>query len=284
MKCVWVLLLAGSLIARDPVRARKAMVVAQEPIATDVGVEILKKGGNAYDAAVAVAFALAVTYPSAGNIGGGGFALVRTAAGETNFVDFREKAPAKASRDMYLDAAGKPTRDSVIGWRASGVPGTVRGLELLHKKYGRLKWRDVVRPSVRLARSGFVVSYPIARSLRGAERTLGQFAESRRIYQNSGKYYEAGDRLKLPELARTLARIEKRGAAGFYEGETARVLTAEIAKNGGLITEEDLRAYQAVERKTLNGQYRGYDVIAAPPAFSGGIVTLPVIGMQEKVD
>ncbi len=184
----FILLLATSLIARDPVRARKVMVVAQEPIATDVGVEILKKGGNAYDAAIAVSFALAVTYPTAGNIGGGGFALVRTAAGDNNFIDFREKAPGKASRDMYLDAQGKPTRDSVVGGRASGVPGTVRGLALLHKKYGKLKWSQLLAPAVRLARNGFEVSYPLARgfSSNSAQRLLGQLPASKRLYLNNG--------------------------------------------------------------------------------------------------
>lgn len=279
-----VLILAGCLIARDPVRARKAMVVTQEPIATDVGVEILKKGGNAYDAAVAVGFALAVTYPSAGNIGGGGFALLRTATGDTNFIDFREKAPGKATRDMYLDADGKPTRDSIIGWRASGVPGTVRGLALLHKKYGKLKWKDVVMPSVKLARNGFTLSYSIARGLRGAQRTLGQFPESKRIYQNNGAYYEAGQTLRLPELARTLERIAKRGPDEFYQGETAKRFAAAMASNGGLITEEDLRAYQPAERKPLLGKYRGHDIIAAPPPSSGGVGMLQMMAMLDRLD
>lgn len=282
----FILLLATSLIARDPVRARKVMVVAQEPIATDVGVEILKKGGNAYDAAIAVSFALAVTYPTAGNIGGGGFALVRTAAGDNNFIDFREKAPGKASRDMYLDAQGKPTRDSVVGWRAAGVPGTVRGLALLHKKYGKLKWSQLLAPAVRLARNGFEVSYPLARGLssNSAQRLLGQFPESKRLYLNNGNFHEAGSRLRLPELARTLDRIARRGPDEFYTGLTAKVLAEEMAKNGGLITEDDLRNYQAVERKPLLGKYRGHDIIAAPPPSSGGIGMLQMMAMLEKLD
>ena len=278
------LLLALGLAAHEPVRARKAMVVAQEPIATDVGVEILKRGGNAYDAAVAVAFALAVTYPTAGNIGGGGFALIRTASGDTNFIDFREKAPASATRDMYLDKDGKPTRDSIVGWRASGVPGTVRGLELLHKKYGKLRWSELVRPSVRLARNGYELSYAAARGLKSGERLLGQFPESKCIYLNNGSFYEAGQRLRLPALARTLDRIAKRGPNEFYQGTTARLLATEMAKNGGLVTLADLNAYQAAERKPLLGKYHGHDIIAAPPPSSGGVGMLQMMGMLDRLD
>ncbi len=286
MRFLVFLLVGLNLAGRDPVRARKVMVVAQEPIATDVGVEILRRGGNAYDAAVAVGFALTVTHPTAGNIGGGGFALVRTAQGGLNFIDFREKAPASATRDMYLDAQGNPTRDSVVGWRASGVPGTVRGLALLHQKYGKLKWRDLVQPSVRLARQGFPVSYALARSLRGqnTSRLLGQFAESKRLYLKGGAYWEAGETLRLPELARTLERIAKQGPDEFYTGFTARKLAAEMAANGGLITEQDLRDYRAVEREPLAGQYRGHEVITAPPPSSGGIGMLQMMAMLEKLD
>jgi gamma-glutamyltranspeptidase/glutathione hydrolase len=283
MKPTLILILAATLLARDPVRARKAMVVAQEPIATDVGVEILKRGGNAYDAAVAVALALAVTYPSAGNLGGGGFALLRTAQGDVNFIDFREKAPAKATRDMYLDAKGNPTRDSITGWRASGVPGTLRGLELLHKKYGKLKWADLVKPAEMLAKRGFTLSYSIARGLEQA-RNLGQFPESKRLYQNNGSPLEAGQILKLPELGRTLERLRKQGAKEFYEGLTARTLAAEMAKNNGLITLEDLKAYQAVERRPLLGKYKGHDIIAAPPPSSGGIGMLQMMAMLERLN
>ncbi len=282
MKTIWLIALVAVLNAREPVRAKKAMVVAQEPLATDVGVAVLQRGGNAYDAAVAVAFALAVTHPTAGNIGGGGFALVRSAAGETNLIDFREKAPAKSTRDMYLDAAGQPTRDSIVGWRASGVPGTVRGLELLHKKYGRLKWKDVVAPSVKLAKNGFVVSYALDRSLRGS-RNLPQFADSKRIYQKAGAFWEAGETIRQPELAKTLSRIQKKGPNEFYEGETARRLAEAMAANGGLITRDDLKSYQAVERKPLTGSYKGYELIVAPPPSSGGLGLLQMMGMLEKL-
>ena len=186
--------------AAQPVRARQAMVVSREGHATDAGVAALKAGGNAVDAAVAVGFALAVTHPSAGNLGGGGFMLIRFADGRTTFVDFRERAPGKASRDMYLDKDGNPTRDSVLGWRASGVPGTARGLELAHKKYGSKTWRELLEPAVGLARNGFPVSYGLSQGLRGVQ-SLKSFPESKRIFLKGGSYYEAGEVFKQPELA-----------------------------------------------------------------------------------
>src|SRR5690349_14485726 len=179
------LLLACSLFARQPVHSKNAMVVAQEPLATDVGVSVLKAGGNAVDAAVAVGFALAVTHPTAGNIGGGGFMLVRMADGRTTFIDFREKAPAGASRNMYLDAEGKVTKvtkDSLVGWRASGVPGSVRGFELAHKKFGHKAWADLVQPAVALASQGFPVSYSQSESLDRETKLLSQFPDSKRIF------------------------------------------------------------------------------------------------------
>jgi gamma-glutamyltranspeptidase/glutathione hydrolase len=273
--------LTPAVLARQPVRARQAMVVAQEPLAADVGVAALQGGGNAVDAAVAVALALAVTHPAAGNLGGGGFLLARFADGRATFIDFRERAPERAGRDMYLDAAGKLTRDSVVGWRAAGVPGTVRGLEYAHRQYGRRPWASLVAPAVKLAGDGFPVSYALARSLRSA-KVLAQFPESRRIFQNDGKYYEAGDRLAQPDLARTLERIARDGARDFYLGETARRLAAEMKANGGLITLEDLANYAVVERKVLEGQYRGYRILTAPPPSSGGIGILQMMGVLEK--
>src|SRR5437660_8423732 len=178
------LLVAVSLLARQPIHSHNAMVVAQEPLAADVGLAVLKSGGNAIDAAVAVGFALAVTHPSAGNIGGGGFMLVRLADGRTTFIDFREKAPAKSSRDMYLDEKGKVTKDSLVGWRASGVPGSVRGFELAHKKWGHKPWADLLEPAVRLAQDGYPVSYSLWQSFQGesTKSKLGQFPESKRIF------------------------------------------------------------------------------------------------------
>ncbi|MBL8240388.1 MAG: gamma-glutamyltransferase [Bryobacterales bacterium] len=264
----------------QPVRARKAMVVSREANATDAGVAVLKAGGNAIDAAAAVGLALAVTHPSAGNLGGGGFMLIRFADGRTTFIDFRERAPLQATRDMYLDKDGTPTRDSVLGWRAAGVPGTPRGLEYAQRKYGKAKWADVVAPSVRLARSGFTVSYGLANGLKNA-KNLAQFPESKRIYQKGGTFHEAGDRLVQPELAAVLERMQKFGARDFYEGETARIFAAEMAKNGGLITLDDLKQYQAAERKPLEGQFRGYTVITAPPPSSGGIGILQMLAVLE---
>jgi gamma-glutamyltranspeptidase/glutathione hydrolase len=268
------------LLAHNPVREPKAMVVAQEPLATDAGVAVLSSGGNAVDVAVAVALALAVTHPTAGNLGGGGFLLLRKANGETAFFDFRERAPAKAARDMYLGPDGKPTRDSVVGWRAAGVPGTVHGLETAHRKHGSKPWAELVTPAIRLAR-GFQVSYALSRSLRSSAKLLAQFPESKRIFLRNGKFFEQGETLVQPELANVLERVARHGAKDFYEGETARKLAAAMAANGGLITLDDLRNYRTAERKPLTGAYRGYQVITAPPPSSGGVGLLQMMGMLE---
>ncbi|MFN7995220.1 MAG: gamma-glutamyltransferase [Bryobacteraceae bacterium] len=270
--CVW---------AAQPVRARHAMVVTVEKHATDAGLAVLQAGGNAVDAAVAAGFALAVTHPSAGNIGGGGFMLVRFADGRTTFLDFRERAPEKASRDMYLDASGKPTNESQVGYRAAGVPGSVRGFEYASKKYGRKPWADVVAPAVKLAGEGFPLSYGTAKSLSGSTGLLGQFPESKRIFLRGGKPYEPGETLVQPDLARTLERIRQQGARDFYEGETARLLAADMERHGGLITAADLKNYTVVERKPLTGSYRGYEIMTAPPPSSGGPGILQMLGVLE---
>jgi gamma-glutamyltranspeptidase / glutathione hydrolase len=277
----WLILLLPSLVcARQPVRARHAMVVTVEPHATDIGVEVLKSGGNAIDAAVAVGFALAVTHPSAGNIGGGGFMLARFADGRTTFLDFRERAPGAATRDMYLDSAGKPTEDSIAGYRASGVPGTVKGLEFAHRKYGKKAWEDLLAPAVNLAAKGYPVTFRQAGSLRGS-KLLDRFADSKRIFLRDGRYYEPDDVLIQPELAQTLERIRREGAKDFYEGETARLLAADMRAHGGLITLDDLKSYTVVEQKPLSGAYRGYDILTAPPPSSGGIGVLQMLGVLE---
>ncbi len=267
------------LFGSHPVRARKAMVVAQEPNATDVGVAVLRAGGNAVDAAVAVGFALAVTHPTAGNLGGGGFLLLRKANGETTFLDFRERAPGKATRDMYLDGTGKMTRDSLEGWRAAGVPGTVDGLALAHRKYGSKPWAELLAPAIKLAR-GFPVTYSVAQSLKNS-RLLAAFPESRRVFQRDGRFYEPDELLVQPELGKTLERIARFGAKDFYQGEIARRFAAEMAANGGVITLEDLKNYRTAERKPLTGAYRGYDIITAPPPSSGGLGILQMMGMLE---
>jgi gamma-glutamyltranspeptidase/glutathione hydrolase len=276
------LLCAGWQIsaAVQPVHARHAMVVTREPHATDVGVAVLQAGGNAVDAAVAVGFALAVTHPSAGNIGGGGFMLIRLADGRATFLDFRERAPAKASHDMYRGPDGKPTEDSLVGYLASGVPGTVRGLEYASRKYGKRPWAEVVAPAVELAAKGYPVSWGLAQLLE-SNRKLARFAESKRIFLRDGRYYEPGETLVQPELARTLARIAREGAKDFYEGETARMLAADMAAHGGIITLDDLKNYTVVEDKPLTGSYRGYDILTAPPPSSGGVGILQMLGVLE---
>ncbi len=278
------LLLAAAAVplwAAQPVRARHGMVVTRERHATEVGRKVLESGGNAVDAAVAIGFALAVTHPSAGNIGGGGFMLVRLADGRTTFIDFRERAPLAASRNMYLDASGKATQDSTIGYRAAGVPGTVRGLEYASQKFGKKPWGELVRPAADLAAKGFPLSYGQAQSLRSSARGLSRFPESNRIFLRDGKHYEPGETFAQPELGRTLERIARIGAADFYEGETARLLAQDMKEHGGLITLEDLKQYKAIERRPMTGAYRGYTILTAPPPSSGGVGILQMLGVLE---
>jgi len=271
------LLLPVSLLAHQPEHSRHAMVVTQEPLAADVGVRVLRAGGNAIDAAVAIGFALAVTYPYAGNLGGGGFMLARFADGRTTFIDFREKAPLKATRDMYLDSKGNVTEDSLVGWRAAGVPGTVRGLELAHKKYGRKPWAELLNPAIELATEGYSVSYSMDSSLGSHASLLARFPDSKRIFLNA----HFGDKLVQPELAATLKRIRDRGASDFYGGETAQKLAAAMAAHGGLITLADLEKYQAEESRPLHGNYHGYEIVSAPPPSAGGVGLLQMLGMLE---
>ncbi|MGA8026413.1 MAG: gamma-glutamyltransferase [Bryobacteraceae bacterium] len=272
------LLSLASLRAKEPVQAKHGMVVAQEPIAADVGLAVLKSGGNAVDAAVAVGFALAVTHPVAGNIGGGGFMLVRLADGKTAFLDFRECAPGKASRDMYIGPDRKPTHDSIFGWRSSGVPGSVAGFAIAHEKFGSKAWPELLAPAIKLARDGLAVSEPVAASLRGTH-SLQLDPESKRIFLRDGNPYQPGDTFKQPELASTLERIAKGGAKGFYQGETARQLAAAMAAHGGLITAEDLKSYKVIERNPLEGDYHGFHIITSPPPSAGGVGLLQMMGM-----
>jgi gamma-glutamyltranspeptidase/glutathione hydrolase len=266
---------------KEPVRAQHAMVVAQEPIAADVGLAVLKQGGNAIDAAVAVGFALAVTYPFAGNLGGGGFMLIRMADGTKAFFDFRECAPQKATRDMYLDKEGNPTRDSIFGWRSAGVPGSVAGFALAHKKFGSAPWTELLQPAGKLAREGFTVSQSLAESLSSPQSPLLKDPESTRIFLRSGNPYKAGEILRQPQLADTLQRISKSGARGFYEGETAQRLAAAMAAHGGLITEADLKGYKVMERTPLEGDYKQFHIITAPPPSAGGVGLLQMLGMLQ---
>lgn len=274
----------GGLGARagefTPAYARHAMVVTAEPQAAAVGVEVLRRGGNAIDAAVAVGFALAVTEPNAGNLGGGGFMLLRFADGRSTFLDFRERAPAAASRNMYLDQDGKATDESRVGYRAVGVPGTVRGFELALRKYGTKTWGSLIAPAERLAREGFPITWDLAASLRASER-LARFPESRRIFRSNGRPLEFGAPLRQTDLADTLRRVAANGADEFYRGRTAKLIAADMETNGGLISLDDLAAYQPVERKPLRGEYAGFEIVSAPPPSSGGAGVIQMLNMLE---
>ena len=257
------------------------MVVSANEIASEVGLQILKKGGNAVDAAVAVQFALAVVYPNAGNIGGGGFMVYRAANGETNTLDFREKASANAGRDMYLDADGNPIIDkSLYGQLAAGVPGSVAGMEEAHQKYGKLKWADLVAPSVRLAAQGFKLSARQARELNGLKTRLKQLNPLGTAFLKDAQW-AAGDVLVQSELANTLTMIAAQGRNGFYEGAVADSIVAEMKRGGGIITKQDLANYKAIWRKPVTGTYRGYEVVTMPPPSSGGIALIQLLKSVE---
>ncbi len=257
------------------------MVVAQEALAADAGRDILESGGNAVDAAVAVGFALAVTHPVAGNLGGGGFMLIRLADGTTHFLDFRECAPGGATRDMYIGADGNATKDSIYGWKSAGVPGSVAGFELAHKKYGSKPWGQLLSPAVKLASNGFAVTESFAASLEKSRDALGGDAESKRIFLRDGALYKAGQNLKQPQLAATLERIAQNGAKDFYTGDTARQLAAAMAAHGGLVTLDDLKNYKVVERTPLEGNYKTFHIITAPPPSAGGVGLLQMMGLLE---
>jgi gamma-glutamyltranspeptidase/glutathione hydrolase len=279
---VWLVsfLSAGLVWGAQPYRARHAMVVSGESTASEIGARVLQAGGNAIDAAVAVGFALGVTHSGMTGLGGGGYILVRLNDGRTDFFDFRERAPGKASRNMFLRADGRLSEDSVIGWRAAAVPGNVRGYELAHQKFGTRPWVDLLQPAIQLAAKGHPISYMRAQALRAAEN-LSKDPESRRIFQKGGAYYEPGEMVVQPELGRTLERIARNGSKEFYEGETARRFAGEMATHGGLITLADLKAFAVSERQPLTGQYRGLDVITASGSSSGGIGLLQMLGVLE---
>jgi gamma-glutamyltranspeptidase/glutathione hydrolase len=262
-------------------------VASAEANASRIGVQILQRGGSAVDAAVAVAFALAVTHPSAGNLGGGGFMLVRTAGGAVTAIDYRETAPAAATRDMYLDAAGHVTKDSLVGARAAGVPGTVAGLALAHARFGRLPWADVVEPAVRLAREGHAIDEFHAADLKDALAAMREagFDDTARLYLNeSGAELRAGDVWKQPELAATLATIAHDGPRAFYEGPLAERIVQGMQEIHGLWTLQDLRDYRAVTREPIVFDYHGHQVISMPPPSSGGIVMRQILGASELLD
>ena len=275
--------------ARPPVRGKHGMVSSVSEIASRVGVDVLKRGGNAIDAAVAVGLALAVVWPSAGNIGGGGFMVIRMADGRTTAIDYREMAPAAAHRNVYLDEKGEYIKESSqYGHRAAGVPGTVAGMALALEKYGRLKWATVIEPARRLAAEGFPVWYQLERSLKGSSTQLSRYPETKRIFLRDGNPYETGETFRQPELAAVLTRLKSFGPREFYSGRTARLIEAAMKRAAGngtpWMTVEDLKNYRAVERTPLRGNYRGYEVITMPPPSSGGIAMLAMLNILERYD
>jgi gamma-glutamyltranspeptidase / glutathione hydrolase len=273
---------------QQAVRAPHGMVATDEELASQAGVEILKRGGNAVDAAVAVAFALAVVEPAAGNIGGGGFMLIRLADGKTTFLDYRETAPGKATRDMYIGKDDKLDAEaSVIGYRSVAVPGTVAGLALALKTYGSLKLAEVMAPAILLAENGFPISERLAHEFAQERQDLQRFASSRHIFLNDGKMFQPGETLRQPELAATLKRIARKGATEFYSGETARMLVDDMSRLGGLITLDDLAKYQPKIRAVLQAKYESnghaWEVLTSPPPSSGGVAIIEALNMLQSV-
>ena len=261
--------------------ATSAMVVSGHPRASEIGRDVLRAGGNAVDAAVAVGFALAVVHPEAGNIGGGGFMVIRTADGQVRTLDYRETAPGRASRDMYLDARGAPTELSVTGHLSAGVPGSPAGLVEAHRTLGKLPFDSVILPAIRLARDGFVIDDYRSESIRSDSARLSMFPASAATFLPGGRPPEPGSRLLQPELAATLDAIRRRGADGFYRGLVADLVVAEMERGGGLIGLDDLAAYHAVWREPITIRYRGHTIYSMPPASSGGVTMGEILNIME---
>jgi len=284
----WVLL--GALTVpgraqRPPVEGHEGMVVSGHALASEIGIEILRGGGNAVDAAVAVGFALAVVYPRAGNLGGGGFMVLRMADGRSRVIDYREAAPAAAGRNVYLDEEGRVIPGaSTLGYRAVGIPGTVAGLVHVLKRFGTMDLADVIEPARQLAAEGFMVTQPFKTSLRKYAGALADDPESKRIFLNEGKFWKTGDLFVQEDLAKTLERIQLKGREDFYLGETADMIVEAMEQNNGLITAEDLSDYRPVERDVLRGTYRGLEIMTMPPPSSGGIALLQMLHMLEPHD
>lgn len=279
---------SANAASRPPVRGQHGMVSSVSEIASQVGVDVLKRGGNAVDAAVAVGLALAVVWPSAGNLGGGGFMVIRLANGKAIVIDYREMAPAAAHRNVYLNDKGEYIEESsTYGHRAAGAPGTVAGLALALEKYGTMKWSDVAEPARKLAADGFPVWYQLERSLKGASRGLSRYPETKRIFLRDGKPYETGEIFKQPELAAVFERMIKQGPREFYEGRTAQLIEESMKRAGNgkaWMTVEDLRNYKAIEREPLRTTYRGHEIITMPPPSSGGIALIEILNILERYD
>lgn len=276
------LVCALCLRAEAGVRAKHAMVVSAHELASQAGVEILQQGGNAIDAAVATGYALAVVFPEAGNIGGGGFALIRLKDGKSFVVDFREMAPGKATGDMYLDSNGEPTNASIDGYLAGGIPGTVAGFEKMLALAGKMNIKTVIQPSIKLAEEGFIVDRNLEENLEDYKDGLLQYPSTAKIFSRNGTMLNEGDTLVQLDLAATLRRIQQQGADGFYSGVTAKLIADDMARNGGLITEEDLLQYKAVVRTPVIGTYRGYEILSVPPPSGGGICLLQMLSIMER--
>jgi len=283
----------SSYAARDPARPEgegasfaNAAVVSVDPIASGVGIDILKKGGNAIDAAVATAFALAVTWPPAGNLGGGGYMLISLKNGGVTGIDYREKAPEKATPRMFLNDRGEvDAKKSGVGYLVIGVPGTVKGLWEASRRHGKLDWKTLVKPALTLAREGFVVDEVLARSLRSQASEMDAFPEFGRVFRKAdGNYYQAGETLRQPDLARTLQLIHDLGPNGFYRGEVAKKFVDDVQANGGIITLKDLADYEAKMRRPLHGTYRGYEIVGMPPSSSGGTTVIQMLNVLESYD
>jgi len=274
--------------SRPPVRGKHGMVSSVSEIASQVGVDVLKRGGNAVDAAVAVGLALAVVWPSAGNLGGGGFMVIRLANGKATAIDYREMGPAAAHRNVYLNDKGEYIDESsTYGHAAAGVPGTVAGLAYALEKYGTMKWADVAEPARKLAAEGFPIWYQLERSLKGASKSLSRYPETKRIFLRDDKPYETGEIFKQPELAAVFERMIKQGPREFYEGKTARLIEESMKRAGNgkaWMTVEDLKNYKAVEREPLRATYRGHEIITMPPPSSGGVAMIEMLNILERYD
>lgn len=284
--CAIAVNLRGQAQHAPEVTSDDGLVVCVSAPACDAGADVLARGGNAVDAAVATGFALAVTHPSAGNIGGGGFMIIRAASGRATAFDFREKAPLRSTPTMYLDAQGNIDRTlTAAGYLAPGVPGTVRGFAAAHKKFGRLPWKDVVMPGVALAEQGFTVSESLARSLNAEIKRMAAFPSSLAAYgKPGGGEWVAGDRLVLTDLGRTLRAIATDGPDAFYKGWIADRIADAMTANGGLITKADLAAYRAKERRPVSGTYRGFEIISMPPPSSGGVALIEMLNILEPLN
>ena len=269
--------------SRHPVAAENGMVVSSDRIASEVGADIMKKGGNAVDAAVAIAFAMAVTLPGAGNVGGGGFLVYHGADGTVTTIDFREKAPIAATETMFLDKNGNIKNNANHeGLLSVGVPGTVAGMVLAHKRYGSKPWAELIEPSIQLAQIGFPVNRSLFRSMEHFRSKFLEHGSSAKIFlKRDGSLYEFGEIWKQPDLAKTLKRIQRNGRDGFYKGKTAELIVQFMEKNGGLITKRDLERYEAVEREPIRGSYRGYDIFSMPPPSSGGVALIEMLNILE---